>query len=209
MCKPYTYYLYHIPTGKHYYGVQFGQSADPSNLWNTYFTSSTRVHKLIEDYGKESFIASVRKTFQIPEQAIKWERKFLNRIDAKNRSEWINCHNSDGQYVNKGGYKLTEEQCKARSGKTPWNKGGTHSESARAKISAGAKGRIPWNKGVPRPNKLRELQSSLMTGKNNPMFGKSAVKGGKWYTNGTESKFLFETDSVPAGFYRGRTIRRS
>ena len=35
-----------------------------------------------------------------------------------------------------------------RKGHIPWNKGGTHSEVTRQKLSRAAKGRVAWNKGL-------------------------------------------------------------
>ena len=70
MTTPYTYHLYHIPTGLHYYGVRWAKNCAPSDLWSTYFSSSKAVKKLIKEYGKDSFIAKVRKVFTTKEQAV-------------------------------------------------------------------------------------------------------------------------------------------
>ena len=45
---PYTYYIVHVPSGKKYYGVKYGQDADPETFWKPfgYFTSSKRVKAL-------------------------------------------------------------------------------------------------------------------------------------------------------------------
>ena len=37
MTIPFTYYLYHKPTGKKYYGVRFKKGCHPDDLWNKYF----------------------------------------------------------------------------------------------------------------------------------------------------------------------------
>ena len=87
---PYTYYLYHVPTGKKYYGCQYGNNAHPSNLWTIYFTSSEYVEELIKMYGKESFIAEVRKTFHSGEKARYWEDRVLHRLKAPERDDWLN-----------------------------------------------------------------------------------------------------------------------
>jgi len=60
---PYTYRIYHSPTGKSYYGAQWGKTSDPANLWRTYFTSSGLVLDLIKHYGKESFKVRVTRIF--------------------------------------------------------------------------------------------------------------------------------------------------
>lgn len=199
----YTYYLYHIPTKQHYYGVQFNKKANPKDLWSKYFSSSKRVHYLIDEYGADSFLVQIRKIFDCPRKAIEWEKRVLTKLNAANRSDWLNCTNADNQYMNKGGYKLTEEQKQARRGKPAWNKGVPTSEHVKEKLKQLNKGRTPWNKGVPRSEKFKELQSKLMIGENNPMYGKSAVKGRKWYNNGAETIYTFP-DEVPDGFVAGR-----
>lgn len=90
MNVPYTYYLVHKPTGLKYYGVRFAKNCHPSDLWNKYFTSSKKVHKLIEEYGINSFAVEVRKTFKSKQEAIKYETKVLQRLNVIHRKDWIN-----------------------------------------------------------------------------------------------------------------------
>lgn len=91
---PYTYCLFHIPTGLKYYGAKWGQSADPSNFWKTYFTSSATVKKMIEVYGADSFVPQVRQIFREGteqeriQKCISWEHRVLERILGHPR--WIN-----------------------------------------------------------------------------------------------------------------------
>ena len=65
---PYTYYLFHKPTGLKYYGCAYVNSfgngvANPSQLWNTYFSSSKKVKLLIDEYGIRFFRISNKKDF--------------------------------------------------------------------------------------------------------------------------------------------------
>ena len=53
--NPYFYKIKHLPSGKYYIGSQYGKNSDPSNLWNSYTTSSKYVQELIESTGKDSF----------------------------------------------------------------------------------------------------------------------------------------------------------
>lgn len=96
---PYTYHLFHVPTGKHYYGARYAKNCSPTDLWQTYFTSSNKVKELIEQYGKDSFIASVRKTFNTSNEAIAWESKFLNKVNAQQNDIWLNCHNGRDTFI--------------------------------------------------------------------------------------------------------------
>jgi group I intron endonuclease len=119
--QPYTYHLYHKPTGKHYYGVRTAKDCHPDELWVTYFSSSKIVNLLIEEHGSDSFEYEIRKLFETPEEALEWEMKFLTRIDAAAKDNWLNRHNGGKNFCTVGF--------------TPWNKGGTHDEEARKKIS--------------------------------------------------------------------------
>lgn len=90
MYVPYTYHLYHKPTGKRYYGVRYGKNCNPSDLWVTYFTSSKLVKKLVEEYGLDSFIPEVRRTFKSKDHALTWEHTVLRRLDVNRNPIWLN-----------------------------------------------------------------------------------------------------------------------
>jgi hypothetical protein len=87
---PFTYYLYHRPTGLKYYGVRYRQHCQPRDLWTTYFTSSTYVADLIKQYGKDSFDVEIRKIFDTPEAATIWETKVLRRLKVLQKDDWLN-----------------------------------------------------------------------------------------------------------------------
>lgn len=232
MRVPYAYHLYHLPTNQHYYGVEYGLKANPNNLWVTYFSSSKRIKNLIHKYGKESFKFKVRKIFKTTDEAIKWETKFLHKIDAKNNKHWLNQHNGNGDWVNKVGYLLTERQRlnrtkeknpffgkkhtdetrqkmrKPKSYVPPKSEetkkrlsesltGRTFSETHKKNISKGKKGTII-------SEQTKQKISLATKGEKNPMFGKSAVKGGKWYTNGISNIFILKQE-IPLNYKRGRT----
>lgn len=88
--KPYTYYLYHKPTGLKYYGAQWGKNSHPDNLWKTYFTSSKKVLELIADYGEDSFIFEIRKEFELQESAMMWEQSVIQKMNLHKRDDWLN-----------------------------------------------------------------------------------------------------------------------
>lgn len=96
---PYAYHLYHTPTEKHYYGIRYSKNCSPSDLWNTYFSSSKIVHSLIKEYGKDSFVVTVRKVFDNIDKAILWETKFLTKINAKDNDKWLNQHNGGKTFI--------------------------------------------------------------------------------------------------------------
>ena len=99
MTIPYTYHLYHKPTGTHYYGARYRKGCSPDDLWNTYFSSSAVVKALINEYGKDSFVATVRKTFKTRDAAVAWEAKVHQRLNVQESSHWLNRHNSRAKFI--------------------------------------------------------------------------------------------------------------
>lgn len=95
---PYTYHLYHKITDKHYYGVRWAKSCNPTELWVTYFSSSKKVKNLIRLYGKESFEPEIRKIFKTSNEAILWEEKVLRRLKVLSNDNWLN-QNINGSIV--------------------------------------------------------------------------------------------------------------
>lgn len=87
---PYTYFLFHKPTGKKYYGARWSKNCHPKDLWQTYFTSSKHVKNLIKEHGKESFVYEVRKTFHSIDECRKWEERVLRKLNVISNESWIN-----------------------------------------------------------------------------------------------------------------------
>ena len=87
---PYTYRITSKTTGQHYYGVRYRKGCNPSDFWVDYFTSSKRVHALIEQYGKDDFTTQIRHTFPNGKDAIAWEAKVLSKLNVTNRDDWLN-----------------------------------------------------------------------------------------------------------------------
>lgn len=141
--KPFTYYLFHIPTGKKYYGVRTAKGCHPNELWVTYFSSSKEVKLLREQYGDQSFQYEIRKIFSSPTEALEWEEKFLTRINAAGRVDWLNKHNGgkNFSFVNK---TFTSESLRkialASVGRPSSRKGTRASEETRKKLSESRKG---------------------------------------------------------------------
>jgi len=137
--NPYTYLIGWSKLDKWYYGSKtanrHGDIANPITFWRSYFTSSKYVQKIIEEHGQPDVI-QVRKVFNNADDTLRWEQKVLRRIDAANKSEWINKHN--GGKFTWSGKTFDNDHCdklsKAKKGKTPWNKGKKT-------------GRIAWNRG--------------------------------------------------------------
>jgi hypothetical protein len=136
---PYTYYLFHIPTKKKYYGVRWINKCEPEkDLWIYYFGSSKKVDELLERYGKDSFIAEVRRIFETKEAALIWEQNVLRRIKAVERDDWLNQANIAGPYHWQGPHTEATKK-KMRKPK---------SESTKQKLRGPRPWFIPWNKGL-------------------------------------------------------------
>lgn len=87
---PYYYKLKFKPTGQYYVGIQYGKHADPSNLWNKYFTSSKAIKKMISVYGLDAFEVKVTKVFVTKHEAMEYERKVLLRTKANTNAKMLN-----------------------------------------------------------------------------------------------------------------------
>jgi hypothetical protein len=115
----YTPYVYFItftnpstPEKLYYIGSEYSEIskvAHPSNLFTIYDTSSVRVKELIEEFGKECFKISIRKTFKTGNEATDYETKLLTKIDAKRRPDFINESNGT-----RGSYGQMSERAKTK-----------------------------------------------------------------------------------------------
>lgn len=86
---PYTYLIGWTSHNKYYYGVRYAVGCNPNELWKTYFTSSKEVKRFVENFGNPNII-QIRKVFSKKEKACEWETKVLKRINAKDRSDFLN-----------------------------------------------------------------------------------------------------------------------
>ena len=141
--SPYAYLIGWSKYNKWYYGIQYGKTANPENLWKTYFTSSEFVKEFREKYGEPDII-EIRKIFFLAEESLIWEEKVLRRINAVNSDKWLNKGNS-GKDFNTAGMPAHNrgiphsDSTKQKISKA--NKGKTHTQEAKEKISKFGKGR--------------------------------------------------------------------
>lgn len=94
MTIPYTYLLKFKPANLFYYGVRFRENCNPDEFWETYFTSSKVIKRLIDEFGKDSFEFEIRKIFNTKRSARDWEQMVLLKIDAENHPKFINRSNN-------------------------------------------------------------------------------------------------------------------
>jgi hypothetical protein len=86
---PYTYLICWTALGLSYYGVRYARRCHPSELMVSYFTSSKRVKKLIEDFGLPDVI-EIRREFESVTEARQWEHRVLKRLKVIEKDWWIN-----------------------------------------------------------------------------------------------------------------------
>jgi len=91
---PYTYLIGWSSLDLYYYGRRTAQGCNPSDLFESYFTSSKSVKAYIEQYGAPDVIL-VRQTFDDPVDCARWECKVLRRLDVKNHKQMLNKVNGD------------------------------------------------------------------------------------------------------------------
>ena len=122
---------------------------------DNYYTSSKIVKQLIREYGEDAFVVKITRTFDTKEEARLWEHRFLSKVKASTNANWLNQHNGDGNFLNKGGYKLSDIQRKKLSESQKGipkpgtsiamrgnnhSKGNKFSEESKAKLSAARMG---------------------------------------------------------------------
>lgn len=113
--------------------------------------------------------------------------------------------------------KISTARLGYKTNKPSWNTGLTkeNNESVK-KISENMKGSIPYNKGKKMKDLIPDYKNHFLgkkhsdevkkrisnankgkcAGHNNPMYGKSAVAGRKWYNDGTKVYYIFPNDTI-------------
>lgn len=148
---PYTYIIKHLPTGKFYYGCRWAKNCNPKDLWVSYFTSSDEVKKLITEYGIDSFIYHIHRTFNDTNSCVKFENKYLVKIDAMRNPRFLNKSNGNGYYNGTGKEPANKGKPNLRSkGTKMYNNGFIVGFFKEEDVPEGwIKGKLkqPWNKG--------------------------------------------------------------
>ena len=110
MKKPYFYIIKHVTSQKYYAGCKINSGADSNNLMTErgYQTTSQVIKKIIQTDGLNSFVVVKLKHFETSEQALTYETRFLLKVNAAENPKFFNRSNGGKNFVNKGGYKLSE-----------------------------------------------------------------------------------------------------
>lgn len=171
--KPYTYLIGWTDHNIWYYGCQYGPSANPVNLWTKYFTSSKRVKSFCKEHGEPDVIM-VRKIFESPDAAVRWENEVIRRLNAITQTKWLNQSIGGEKFYRTGPHdQPTKEKMRAASLGKPktaqhklnmskanlGTKKGPASEERKRKIGDA-------NRGKKRSEEWRKQQSKLLRGMN-------------------------------------------
>ena len=178
-----------------------------NNLEDGYLGSGRHLTRAIKKYGKQAFSRSIIQFFNNPEEMFNIESSLVTEEYVNNKNTYNLVVGGFGgfkvQNIEEWKHKLKESSAK-RENKKPML-GKNHTNETRQKMSDSNKGRIPWNLGKPgtwigrthseESKRLISLNRTRLTsGENNPMFGKSAVKGRKWFNNEINTFYLFPND---------------
>lgn len=107
---PYFYIIKHEPTKKYYAGCKLNSKSDSSNLMTEggYKTTSKVIKDLIKKDGLKAFEIIRIKHFESSDQALNYESRFLTKVNAADNPMFFNRQNGGKNFVNKGGYKLSQ-----------------------------------------------------------------------------------------------------
>lgn len=156
--KPYTYLIGWSKHDRWYYGCEYGsisKTANPQNLWTTYFTSSKYVKDFRCQHGEPDII-QIRKTFNTEENTRNWEKRVLIRLKVVNDRRWLNegvgsIHFSEIVRKRMGDWQRNKPKTeKARLNMSKAQRGkkrNPHTSETKKKIAQSHLKIEPWNKG--------------------------------------------------------------
>jgi hypothetical protein len=163
---PYCYYIGWSTKSKYYYGVKYGQDANPDTFWSKYFTSSKYVKLMREQHGEPDVI-KVRKTFKTAEEAVCWEEKVIRRMNLAKRDEWLNRNNTSTG--TKGIVNVPKTQAQ-KDHQRKMITGKTHTQETKDKIAEGLR-------NYKRTKEHQEKLNAALIGIKKP-----SLMNGDWFT---------------------------
>lgn len=115
---PFTYVITNTITNKKYYGCRYAKGCHPNDLWNTYFTSSKIIKKLIADLGSGCWLVEIRQIFNDITDCKYWEERVLRKLKIPTNPKWYNQSIGGRTFLLQG--ESLEQQKKAVSAKMIW-----------------------------------------------------------------------------------------
>lgn len=187
---PYFYIIQEVSTGMYYAGSKYGKDANPDNFMTEggYTTSSKVVNKILSVRGIKSFVVRKLKTFNTQHEVLRYETRFLQKVNAKINPFFYNMHNNDGVYnLTKSSVVIYDlygvdnifqlEQTKTKIKNTNLRKYGVYSYSKtsnhRLNISQKFTGAGNPFYGKTHTEEVKEKISDKMSGNKNPFYNKT------------------------------------
>lgn len=190
-CLPYTYLIGWKKLNLWYYGVRISRNCNPADLWVTYFTSSKYVTEIVKTHGAPD-VVQIRKTFDNPIDAVKWEITVLRRMKVLSDSRFLN--------KNIGGAILqTAEVCKKISD--------THQKNKKLKTNNPMSGKRWITDGIQNKviSKNTTVPNGWVTGRT--MVNDTVVEKTMWITDGFNNKRVPLDFKIEDGWKKGHPIK--
>lgn len=110
--QPYFYIIQDVRNGIYYAGAKWAQDANPSNFMveGGYETSSETIRELIREHGLDNFIVRKIKIFATGPEAYQYEKRFLQKVNARKNPRFYNKHNNEGAMDHESLRILTNEK---------------------------------------------------------------------------------------------------
>lgn len=205
---PYTYFIKWTALNKWYYGVRYAKGCHPSEFWNKYFTSSTYVKKILNEFGNPDVI-QIRKTFSSPEKSVEWEKKVLEKMKVLKRDDSLNMNIAGSIIISPEMYiNIAQKRKSSRSSYNNWD---TSKEKnpmwEKLWITNGTISKVVKKDAViPDGWRAGRVMNSAK-GENN--YNSSSLKNTIWITNGIENKRINPNEIIPSDWYKGHTVKDS
>jgi len=211
--RPFSYYIIYETTcvvnNKTYIGCHA-----TDNLDDGYMGSGKLLLAAFKKYGRENFKKTILHIYDNPQDMFSKETELVNEDFVSSKSSYNLVPGGSGGFKVQDIDEWKSKLKSSRKGRTP-AKGLIHSEETKQKISSSLKGRPTWNKGLPgtwtgkthseeSKKKISASKKGQSSGEKNPMYGKSAVAGRKWYNDGQQTYYLFPSDPATTNLTLGR-----
>lgn len=170
---PFTYIIGWSKHKKFYYGAKYAQGCQPSDLWESYFTSSEYVKEFRKKFGEPDII-KIHKIFDDKDSCVMFETQYLSRIDAKNHPSFLNKSNGKKNF---GGVQNHSEVTKTKIKNAMKEIAKNDIEFSKKMSEAGKKiqgkrkteqhkaNMSKARKGVPKSNSFKEQVSNTLKGR--------------------------------------------
>lgn len=212
----FIYITTNIINGKKYIGLC---TRDDDN----YLGSGKLIKDAIKKYGKKNFTRKILERCDDFETLCEREMYWIEKYNAVQDKNFYNLSyggsSGDSKLMKEYWRSMTpEERKKSRNWKPHFLNLDQSGEKHISKIDPDWKEKVSkavkntWNNYTPDEKKKRLGNFGKnydKSGKNNPMYGRSAVteKNLKWYTNGVDNIYVTE-GTQPSDYRRGRTMKK-